>query len=110
MVNLFLNTLYGVQIRRDNNEFCICKSEHWMQTDYDENVLDYWRIPNRNSIVKLKKDDNLNGDNDVKNALPSHPGAFIESNSKRIMNSFIREITAFYNIRIYYGDTDSLYI
>ena len=37
-------------------------------------------------------------------------GAFILSNSKRIMNNFIREINGFYNNSIYYGDTDSLYI
>ena len=42
--------------------------------------------------------------------LPSHLGAFILSNSKRIMNNFIREINRFYNNSIYYTDTDSLYI
>ena len=81
-----------------------------METEYDENVLDYWKLPNGNYIVKLKKDDGLEGDNDVKNTLPSHLGAFILSNSKRIINNFIREINGFYNNSIYYGDTDSLYI
>ena len=37
-------------------------------------------------------------------------GAFILSNSKRIMNNFIREINGFYNNSIYYTDTDSLCI
>ena len=78
-----------------------------METEYDENVSDYWKLANGNYIVKLKKDDGLEGDNDVKNTLPSH---FILSNSKRIMNNFIREINGFYNNSIYYGDTDSLYI
>ena len=82
-----------------------------MGTEYDENVLDYWKLPNGNYIVKLKKkDDGSEGGNDVKNTLPSHLGAFILSNSKRIMNNFIREINGFYNNSIYYGDTDSLYI
>ena len=81
-----------------------------METEYDENVLDYWKLPNGNYIVKLKKNDGLEGDNDVKKTLPSHLGAFILSNSKRIMNNFIREINGFYNNSIYYGDTDSLYI
>ena len=22
-----------------------CKSEHWMETEFDENVLDYWILP-----------------------------------------------------------------
>ena len=46
----------------------------------------------------------------MKITLPSHLGAFILGNSKRIMNNFIREINGFYNNSIYYGDTDSLYI
>ena len=110
LVKLIMNSLYGVQIRKDINQSYKCKSQHWMETEYDENVLDYWRLPNGNYIVKLKKDDGLEGDNDVKNTLPSHLGAFILSNSKRIMNNFIREINGFYNNSIYYGDTDSLYI
>ena len=57
----------------------------------------------------MKKDDGLEGDNDVKNTLPSHLGAFILSISERIMNNFIREINGFYNNSIYYGDTNSLY-
>ena len=110
LVDLLMNSLYGVQIRKDNNESNKCKSQHWMETEYDEIVSDYWRLSNENYIVKLRNDDGLEGDNDVKNTLPSHLGAFILNNSKRIMNNFIREINGFYNISIYYGDTDSMYI
>ena len=81
-----------------------------METEYDDNVLDYWRLPNGIYIVNLKKDDGLDGDNDVKNTLPSHLGAFILSNSKRIMNNFMRENNGFYINSIYYGDTDRVYI
>ena len=42
--------------------------------------------------------------------MPSVLGAFILSNSKRIMDNFNREINGFYNNIIYYGDTDSLYV
>ena len=110
LVKLIMNSLYGVQIRKDINQSYNCKSQHWMEMEYDENVLDYWKLPNGNYIVKLKKDDGLEGDNDVKNTLPSHLEAFILSNSKRIMNNLIREINGFCNNSIYYGDTDSLYI
>ena len=51
-------------------------------------ILDYWRLPNGNYIEKLKKDDGLNDDNDVKNLLPTQRGAFILNNSKRKMNNF----------------------
>ena len=110
LVKLIMNSLYGVQIRKDIDQSCKCKSQHWMETEYDEIVLDYWKLPNGNYIVKLKKDDGLEGDNDVKNTLPCHLGAFILSNSKRIMNIFIREINGFYINSIYCGDTDSLSI
>ena len=45
----------------------------------------------------------------MKNTLPSHLGAFILSNRKRIMNNFIREINGFYNNSIYYTDTENLH-
>ena len=110
LIKLIMNSLYGVQIQRDINESYYCKSETWMRTEFDENVLDYWKLTNGNYIVKMKKDDGLDDDCDIKNTLPAVLGAFILSNSKRIMNNFIREINGFYNNSIYYGDTDSLYI
>ena len=110
LIKLIMNSLYGVQIRRDINESYYCKSETWMKTEIDENVLDYWKLPNGNYIVKMKKDNGLDEDCDVKNNLPAVLGAFILSISKRIMNNFIRELNGFYNNSIYYGDIDSLYI
>ena len=91
LVKLIMNSLYGVQIRKDINESYSCKSETWMKTEFDENVLDYWKLPNGNYIVKMKKDDGLDDDCDIKNTLPAVLGAFILSNSKRIMDNFIRE-------------------
>ena len=41
LVKLTMNSLYGIQLRRDINESYYCKSETWMKTEYDENVLDY---------------------------------------------------------------------
>ena len=110
LVKLIMNSLYGVQIRKDINESYLCKSETWMKTEFNENVLDYWTLPNGNYIVKMKRDDGLDDDCDIKNTLPAVLGAFILSNSKRIMNNFIGEIDGFYNNSLYYGDTDSLYI
>ena len=105
LVKLIMNSLYGVQIRKDIDEFYKCKSEFWMQTVYVETVLDYWRLPNGNYIEKLKNDDGLDGDNDVKNTLPSPLGVLKLSNSRRIVMSFVREINGFYNNSIYSGDT-----
>ena len=58
----------------------------------------------------MKKEDGLDDVCDIKNILLSHLGAFILSNSKRIMNNFIREINGFYNNSIYDGDMDSMYM
>ena len=54
-VKLIMNSLYAAQTRKDFNESYCCKSEHWIQTEYDENVLDYLKLPNGNYIVKLKR-------------------------------------------------------
>ena len=45
LVTLIMNSLYGVQIHRVFNESYYCKSKTWMKTEFDENVLDYWRLP-----------------------------------------------------------------
>ena len=66
LVKLIMNSLYGVQIRKDIDQSYKCISESWMETEYDENVLDYCKLPNGNYFVKFKTDDELEDDNDVK--------------------------------------------
>ena len=44
------------------------------------------------------------------NTMPLHLGAFVLSNSKRIMNNFIHAIKGFYTSDVFYTDTDSLHI
>ena len=66
LVIIIMNSLYGVQMRRDNNESYYCKSETWMKTEFDENVLDYWKLANGNYIVEMRKDDGLDDDCDNK--------------------------------------------
>ena len=81
----------------------------------DEN-RNWWKriifieITYRNYIVKMKKDDGLVDDCDIKNTLPAVSGAFILGNSRRILINFIRAINGFYKNNIYYPATDSLYI
>ena len=76
LVNLSMNSLYRVQKHKHINEFYKCKSHILVETLCDDNVLDCGKLPNRNYIVKTKKYDGLDGDNDVKNTLTSHLGAF----------------------------------
>ena len=48
LVKIFMKSLYGVQIPKDTVELNYCKSEIWMKTEYHENVIDNWRLPNGN--------------------------------------------------------------
>ena len=110
LVKLIMNSLYGVQIRKGINESYSCKSETWMKTEFDENVIDYWKLPNGNYFVEMKKDDGLVDGCDIKNTQPAALAAFILKNSRQIMKELIREINGFYKNNPYYPDTDSLYI
>ena len=110
MVKFLMNSLYGEQIRKDIEEKFACKSEMWMQTEYDERVKDYWKISIINYIVKMIDDKGLEDEIKKINTMPLHLGAFVLSNSQRIMNKFKHAIDGFYTNDVYYTDTDSLYI
>ena len=111
LVKLIMNSLYRIQIRKDINGVYKSKSEHWIKTEYDKHSLDYWRLPNENYIVLMKKDNGLDDDGcDIKKTLPAHLEAFILSNSKRFMNKFVGELNGFYKNNFHYLDTASLYI
>ena len=109
-VNLIMNSLYGEQKRKDIEESYQCKSEMWMMTEYDERVLDYWKINYGTYFVKLIDDEGLEDEVKKVNTMPLHLGAFVLSKSKRIMNNFIHAIDGFCTNDVYYTDTDSLYI
>ena len=91
LVKFTMISLYGVQIRKDFNESYYCKSAKWMKTEFEENVLEFWKLPKRNYIVKIKKDDGLDDDCDIKNTVPALSEAFIITKSERIMSKFMRE-------------------
>ena len=59
LVKLLMNSLYGENIRKDIEEKFVCKSEMWMETEYDERVTDYWKIGVKNYIVKMIDDKGL---------------------------------------------------
>ena len=110
LMQLLMNSLYGENIRKDIEEKFASKSEMWMQTEYDERVEDYWKLSGNNYIVKMIDDAGLEDEVKKLNTMRLHLGAFVLSNSKRIMNNFIHAIDGFYTNDVYYTDTDSLYI
>ena len=110
LVELLLNSLYGENIRKDIEEKVACESEAWMMSEDDERVKDYWKISGIKYIVKKIDDVGLEDEVKKLNTMPLHLGAFVLSNSKRIMNNFIHAINRFYTNDVYYNDTNSLYI
>ena len=110
LVKLLMNSLYGENIRKDIEEKFTCKSEMWLQTEYDERLKDYWKISGINYIVKMIDDAGLEDEVKKINTMPLHLGAFVLSNSKRIIKNFIHPINGFHTNEVYYTDTDSLYI
>ena len=110
LVKLLMNSLYGEQIRKDIEEKFACKSELSMETEYDERIKNYWKISGNNYIVKMIDDPGLEDEVKKLNTMPLQLGAFVLSNSKRMMNNFIHAINGFYTNDLYYTDTDSLYI
>ena len=73
-------------------------------------VLDYWRLPNRAYIVKLKQDEGLECETHLKYTMPADLGIFILGSSKWVINNFTPEINGFKTNNVYYTDTDSLYM
>ena len=109
-MKLLKNSLYGENIRKDIEEKFAGKSEMWTQTEYDERVNDYWEISGTNYIGKKIDDVGLEDEVKKLNTVPLHLGAFVLSNSERIINNFIDANNGFYTNDVYYTDTDSLYI
>ena len=106
------NGTYGGCIRWDIHDVLKCVSENWMKTEYDDRVKEYIPLKNGNSLVNVKNHDGVD-DNGVNKKVFSQPfqfGSFILSHSKRLMNNVILALDGFKNNKIYYGDTDSVYI
>ena len=95
-MKLLKNSLFGENIRIDIEEKFACKSEMWMQTEHDERVKDYWEISGTNYIGKKIDDVGLEDEVKKLNTVPLHLGAFVLSNSERIINNFIHANNGFY--------------
>ena len=83
-----------------------------MKTEYDDRVKEYIPLKNGNYLVNVK-DHNGVDDNGVSRKVNSQPfqfGSLILSHSKRLMKDVILAVDGFENNKIYYGDTDSVYI
>ena len=81
-----------------------------MLTEYDERVKDWWKKSHGTYVLKMVDDEEL--EDEIKNleTVPLHLGAFVLSNSKRILINFLHAADEFYTNGLYYSGSDSLYI
>ena len=105
------NAVYGGCIK-DIEESYKCVTQSWMRNEYDESVIEWFPLKNGNIMVKIKDKEGVD-DGDISKKVksqPCHLGSLILSHSKRLMNDVILALDGFKNHKIYYGDTDSVYI
>ena len=83
-----------------------------MKKEYDESVIEWFPLKNGNIMVKTKDKEGVDDEGISKkiNSQPCQLGSLIISHSKRLMNDVILALDGFKNNKIYYGDTDSIYI
>ena len=106
------NSVYGGCIRRDIEESYKCVTQNWMKNEYDDSVIEWFPLKNGNIMVKIKAKEGVDDEGISKkvNSQPCQLGSFILSHSKRLMNDVISALDGFKNNKIYYEDTDSIYI
>ena len=118
LIKLLLNSLYGKTVQKD-----ILTSNHlWnrktLETNYCELIKNYEKVKNDLYYVEKEIEETefkksytfMMKEKEYTNLMPSHLGSFILSHSRRIMNNFILTINGFKEPKIYYTDTDSIYI
>ena len=106
------NAVYGGCIRKDIEESYKCVTQNWMKNEYDESGIEWFPLKNGNIMVKIKDKEGVDDESISKkvNSQSCHLGSVILSHSKRLMKDVILALDGFKHNKIYYGDTDSVYI
>ena len=106
------NSVYGGCIRKDIEESYKCVTQNWMKNENDDSLIEWFPLKNGNIMVKIKDKEGVDDEGTSKkvNSQPCQLGSFILSHSKRLMNDVMSALDGFKNNKIYYGDTDSVYI
>ena len=83
-----------------------------MKNEYDDSVTEWFPLENGNIMEKqeIKKVLMMKVYRKKLILKPCQLGSFILSHSKRLMNDVILALDGFKNNKLYYGDTDSVYI
>ena len=78
------NTIYGYTKRSDIEDVYKCVSCHWMKTEYDDRVIEWFPLKYNKIMVKIADHKGVddNGYSEKINSQPCHFGSFILSHSK----------------------------
>ena len=87
----------------------------WLKIGWKTNtttLVEWFPLEKDNIMVKLKDNEGIddNGISKKVNSQPCHLGSFILSHLKRLLNDVILCLDEFRNNKVYYGDTESIYI
>ena len=112
---LLKNTGYAIYWLNNGKVLIICQkcaTKKLMEKEQIKRIVAYWQITENHCIAKLtrNKDNDDNGIIEDRNTMSLQLGAFILSNSRRILKKFVLAIDAFKNDKGYYTDIGSVYI
>ena len=83
-----------------------------MKNEYGDSIIEWFPLKNIIIMVKKKDEDGVDDECISKkyNSQPCQLGSFLLSHSKTLMNDVLWALDGFKNNKIYYGDTDTIYI
>lgn len=127
MYKLMSNSIYGKTVVREPTDMYTFTTEQQFNKYYNNNdliELDVYceNTPNETLLVRSKIHENMDIGKRTKKQVsagkkssqgtpfPTLLGTFILAYTKRVMNNFIHAIDGFNKLKVYYTDTDSLFI
>jgi len=103
LCKLLLNSIYGKTVTRDIEEkYIITSKREFALHKNDHTVKDFDFLSNGQVLMKIEERG--------KSFFPSQFGSYILAHSRRVMNDIVHAIDGFNTFKIWYTDTDSLYI
>ena len=98
--------------KKDIEESRKCVTQSWMKNENDDSVIEWLPLKNGVFMVKIIEKEVVDDERISKKVIsqPCQLGSFILSQSRRLMNDVILALDGFKNNKIYYGDSDSMYI
>lgn len=104
LCKLMLNSIYGKTVTRDiEDTYVVTTIKEFIKKGDDEHIKDFDILGNGQILMRTT---------DIKSQsfFPSQFGSYILSHSRKAMNEYIHAIDGFNQFKVWYTDTDSIYI